>query len=130
MASQIARSSTMDAYRTPEPPMDGNLGQYVSAVMSSRADAMEYFFERLVMPPRPFPRAHLFANASPRVTLAWRPTPGDFLLSWISREALAGPWRITFDADVLGYAFDERVAWVREPSPDELAVLRGARLVL
>src|SRR5688572_3153808 len=119
----------MDAYRTPEPPIDASPEQYVRAVMRGQADAMEYFFERLALPERPLPHSHLFANASPRVTLSWRPTSSDFILSWISREALAGPWRITFDAEVLGYAFDEHVAWVSEPSSDQFAVLRGARLV-
>jgi hypothetical protein len=119
----------MDAYRTAA--VDASMQvSYVNAVMSGRGDAMEYFFERLPMPERPLPGAHLFHGVSPRVTISWRPTASDVILSRISREALAGAWRIAFDGDVLGYGFDEHVSWVREPSADEFSILRGARLIL
>ena len=85
---------------------------FVSAVFSGRADAMEYFFDRIPMPPRQLPRSHLFNHASRRVTICWRPTREDFILSWIARESLTGAWRISLDSDVLGYAFDEHVSWV------------------
>jgi hypothetical protein len=113
---------TMNACRTPEPPVDRSVEQsFVSAVFSGRADAMKYFFDRIPMPPRQLPRSHLFNHASPRVTICWRPTRGDFILCSIADDSRAGAWRISFDSDVLGYAFDEHVSWEREPTSDELA---------
>jgi hypothetical protein len=121
----------MSAYRSVPESLGGSVEEaFVRAVLGGRADRMEDCFARLRMPSRGLPRSHLFLRVSPRVSICWRPTSGDFLLSWISRETLAGPWRIALDDDVLGYAFDERISWVRDLSDDELALLRACRVLL